>query len=458
MMSAGGVREELAPGEHACFLYRNEQEMKAVARKLWQQCRKEGWKLLYIARVNPREFVEGMFRNKDSPSDVLDQGLRVITSDESEFHLAFSTASGAMKFISQEIREAKEQGFSALLILREAPPISTDTHSSQRLVSDMAGIEALLDEKALLLVCQYHVEKFPATVLQDVLRTHPVAIIGAEVVENLFYIPAADARRFHLPSLEVQHWVKTLLDLKSARYALAESEKRFHDLLENANDLIQSVNPEGQFLFVNRAWRETLGYSPDEVEKINLFDIIDPSCSDKCMVLFQKVMAGEPAGRVEAVFLSKSGRKVYVEGNVNCRFSEGKPLYTRGIFRDVTDLRRAETESRQMDHAMEILLDMAPHITFVLDPEGIILQTNRSAGELVSGGDTEAIRKTPIWDLFTDKNAFRENLGAFRKGDSPRARWRLRDLDGKEWDVEMCRHQVPHRKSELFVAVLEKLG
>lgn len=457
-MSAGRDREELAPGEHACFLYRNDQEMIAVARKLWGQCRKEGWKLLYIARVNPREFVERMFRDEGSPPGALDQGIRIITSDDSEFQLAFSTVSVALKFISQEIREAREHGFSALLILRETPPIPSDTHSSQRLVSDMAGIEALLAEKTLLLVCEYHVEKFPATVLQDVLRTHPVAIIGTEVVDNLFYIPSSDARRFHLPSIEVQHWVKTLLDLKSAKQALAESEKRFHDLLENANDLIQSVDPEGKFLFVNRAWRETLGYSPEEVESINLFDIIDPSCSEKCMVVFHEVMDGKRPGRVEAIFRSKSGKKVYVEGNVNCRFSEGKALYTRGVFRDITDIRRAETKSQQMDHAMDVLLDMAPHITFILDSKGVILHTNRAARELVSGGDIDLMRKIPIWDLFTDKNAFRENLGAFRKRDDPTARWRFRDLEGKEWNVEMCRHRIPNKKSELFVAVLEKPG
>ena len=43
--------------------------------------------------------------------------------------------------------------------------------------------------------------------------------------------------------------------------ALHETGEKYWDLFENANDLIQSVTPEGKFIYVNRVWRETLKYS-----------------------------------------------------------------------------------------------------------------------------------------------------------------------------------------------------
>ena len=43
---------------------------------------------------------------------------------------------------------------------------------------------------------------------------------------------------------------------RRAERVLQESEERLQDFLDNAHDLIQSVDPEGKFLYVNRAWKE----------------------------------------------------------------------------------------------------------------------------------------------------------------------------------------------------------
>jgi len=56
------------------------------------------------------------------------------------------------------------------------------------------------------------------------------------------------------------------------------SEEQYRDLFENATDLIQSVSPEGIFRYVNRAWRETLGYSDASLPKLNFFEVLHPGC------------------------------------------------------------------------------------------------------------------------------------------------------------------------------------
>src|SRR5262249_34183359 len=53
---------------------------------------------------------------------------------------------------------------------------------------------------------------------------------------------------------------------------LRQSEEQYRDLFENTTDLIQSVTPEGRFLYVNRAWRKTLGYTEAEVGKLTIFN------------------------------------------------------------------------------------------------------------------------------------------------------------------------------------------
>ncbi len=131
---------------------------------------------------------------------------------------------------------------------------------------------------------------------------------------------------------------------KRAMDALEESEDRLRDFLDGAIDLIQSVSPEGRFLYVNRAWRETLGYDNEAIGRMTLLDIVAPDRRDHCAALFDRVLAGEDVGRIETRFVARDGRIVTVEGHVNCRFEDGRPVATRSIFRDITDKKRMEEE------------------------------------------------------------------------------------------------------------------
>lgn len=138
-----------------------------------------------------------------------------------------------------------------------------------------------------------------------------------------------------------------ITDRKRAQEALHESEERYRDLFENSNDLIQSVTPDGRFLYVNRAWKETLGYSQEEIAELSLFDIIHPNSQEHCMQMFQKIISGEKIDRVEAIFVAKDGREIILEGSASCRFKDGQPFSTQGIFQDITERKRAEEKLKQ---------------------------------------------------------------------------------------------------------------
>lgn len=185
---------------------------------------------------------------------------------------------------------------------------------------------------------------------------------------------------------------RDVTERKQAEKALQESEEKYRDLFENASDLIQSVAPDGRFIYVNRAWRETLGYDEEEVAGLNMFDIIHPDNQAHCMEVFQRVISGEVVDKIETVFVTKGGKKIIVEGTADCVFREGKPDSTRGIFRDVTErkkageaLRQAEAERRRITEALReaeklaVVGEMAGRVAHeVLNPITALLSRTQS--------------------------------------------------------------------------------
>lgn len=166
--------------------------------------------------------------------------------------------------------------------------------------------------------------------------------------------------------------------------ALRESEERLRDLFENASDLIQAVAPDGRFIYVNRAWREALGYRPEDVARLTVTDVIAPECLDDCLRLLDRTARGESVGLVEAVFLTRHGQRIAVEGQVSARFEEGSLVNTRGIFRDVTDRRRAEEALRATEERYRSLVEVAGDLIYRTDAEGRFIYVN-PVGERLTG-------------------------------------------------------------------------
>jgi PAS domain S-box len=136
---------------------------------------------------------------------------------------------------------------------------------------------------------------------------------------------------------------------KQAESALRESEEKLRDLFENASDLIQSIGADGNFLYVNRAWQKTLGYSESEMASMTIFDIIHPNSSQEAIdILYQAIHKKNlyentfyPAS-IQAIFITKYNQPIWLEGSISCKFSEGQLVAIRAILRDITDRKQAE--------------------------------------------------------------------------------------------------------------------
>ncbi len=70
--------------------------------------------------------------------------------------------------------------------------------------------------------------------------------------------------------------IANLVALTLEAKALAESEARYHLLVQNSTELISRHTPEGIFLYASPAWRTLLGYEPDELVGQSACDFIHP--------------------------------------------------------------------------------------------------------------------------------------------------------------------------------------
>lgn len=129
---------------------------------------------------------------------------------------------------------------------------------------------------------------------------------------------------------------------KKSERALRASEERYRELFENTGELIHSVRPDGSFIYVNPAWRSTLGYSENDIAHLSMFDVIHPDSHARCKTTFAQVISGQEVGTFEVAFVTKSGAIVVVEGNAYCHFEDRAAVSIHAIFHNIT--RRAATE------------------------------------------------------------------------------------------------------------------
>lgn len=135
---------------------------------------------------------------------------------------------------------------------------------------------------------------------------------------------------------------------KTAERALRESEEKFRSLVESTSDWIWEVNEQGLFTYASPQVRDILGYTADEVMGKSPFELMAPGYAEKFRETFARIVAERrPFRLLESANLHKNGGNVYME-------TSGTPLFDaqgifrgyRGIGRDTTERKRAETESR----------------------------------------------------------------------------------------------------------------
>jgi diguanylate cyclase (GGDEF)-like protein/PAS domain S-box-containing protein len=175
---------------------------------------------------------------------------------------------------------------------------------------------------------------------------------------------------------------RDISERKLAERALEESEARYRDLFENANDIIFTHDLEGRFHSVNRK-AENAGVLRDELLTGTVWNVIAPEYREAAQEHLKRVLNGEDPGPFEVELVGSTGKRVPLEVSERVLLDdEGKPYLIQGIARDISERRQAEETIRRL--AYHDALTGLPNRALFEDRLGIALAQSRRQGEMLA--------------------------------------------------------------------------
>ena len=192
---------------------------------------------------------------------------------------------------------------------------------------------------------------------------------------------------------------RDVTEIYKAQEKLRQSEELYRDLFENTTEFIQSIDKSGKIIYVNNAWKEAMGFEDTEIENKSILDFIQPEHWNTYQKALNTVFSGDTVDNVEIAFLTKNKIEIVVEGNISPKKNkEGNVLATRGIFRDITERKRAEQTIKLSEERYRAIYDQAFLGIARIDLTGKYIQANQRMCNMLGYTEDELISKT-IFDV-----------------------------------------------------------
>ena len=146
----------------------------------------------------------------------------------------------------------------------------------------------------------------------------------------------------------------------------AHAEERFRVFVENANDIVYSVTPDGTFNYVSPNWSDWLGEPAETAVGKPLERFVHPPDLERCRAYLHQVLTtGQKQGPIEY-------RVRHPDGTLRWHESKGAPLRDGlgrvteylGIARDVTEAKRAKLLAEDAFRRIDLLARHVPGVLY----------------------------------------------------------------------------------------------
>jgi hypothetical protein len=182
---------------HVCAFFHNRDEEYHVLLPLAKEGFERGEKVFHI--VDPKHRPERMRRLEEvgiSPAAARRPGqVEVRAWEESTLRGGRFDQDAMLALLPEVLTGGKADGFGLTRFWSNMEWALEDCPGVQTLVEFEARVNHILPKNEDLVVCAYDLTKFGASIMIDVLRTHPLVILGGILQENPFFVQSDEFLR-----------------------------------------------------------------------------------------------------------------------------------------------------------------------------------------------------------------------------------------------------------------------
>ena len=139
--------------------------------------------------------------------------------------------------------------------------------------------------------------------------------------------------------------------------SIHDSEQKYRDLFENANDAIFILDADLNYKDVNKKAVELFGFSREEYLKLNVKDLIPKEQHPESDREFEKLRQNGAYEKFVGRSRTKDGRWLDIEVNSSAIFENRKIIGSRDIVRNITERKKAEKEKEELIFKLQKALD-----------------------------------------------------------------------------------------------------
>ncbi|HNY50792.1 MAG TPA: PAS domain S-box protein [Smithella sp.] len=184
--------------------------------------------------------------------------------------------------------------------------------------------------------------------------------------------------------------------MKSRRQKDIEKYRSFFD---NIHDGCFETDLAGNFIFFNDSVCRLVGYSREELMKMNVRQLADKETLEKVFAVVKQVqITGKPVKDFGWQVIRKDGAIRYIEGSISLQSDvSGNPAGFFVIVNDVTEHKQAQQDLIDSEEKFRVLAEATP-TAIALFQDNRWIYANRAA-ELMCGYSIEELRQMNFWDI-----------------------------------------------------------